>query len=54
VVLSWLLKEVPLRNVSGQQARREAAEASRAAEVDLSINEARDAAGTAEPSQRGS
>ena len=41
-----MLKEVPLRNVSGQQARREAAEEAAAADAaNLSLNDACDEGG---------
>jgi hypothetical protein len=51
VVLSWLLEEVPLRSMSGQQARRAAAAEAAAADIDLSLNDARDAAGMAVESE---
>ena len=52
VVLSWLLKEVPLRNVSGQQARREAAEEAAAADAaNLSLNDACDEGGATVPAK---
>jgi hypothetical protein len=52
VVLSWLLEEVPLRSMSGQQARRAAAAEAAAADIDLSLNDARDAGGTAVATER--
>jgi EmrB/QacA subfamily drug resistance transporter len=51
VVLSWLLKEIPLRSMSGQQARQAADAAAATAEIDLSLNDARDAAGMAVESE---